>query len=630
MNDPFIKTENLTFIYDSHDGQKINVTALYNVNLKINKGEIVAILGKNGCGKSTLAKHFNAMLLPSGGRVFISGIDTLDSDKIFEGDPLISKFNNKTQNKESPKNKRKNHLIKYEIRKRVGLVLQNPENQIVSSIVEEDIAFGPENLGVDPLEIRERVDWALKEVGMYDHRHEAPYNLSGGQKQRIAIAGVLAMKPDCIVFDEPTSMLDPLGRKEVINAIKNLNKKNKITIVLVTHDMEEAVLADRVIVMDNGQILKDCSPEKVFADLDFLRKYNLEAPQSTKLINELKYSGYSFPNVGLTDKECVDAIENLLVKSGCKRQEYIDPYKKNITIRSNDQTQIKLDNINSDPIIEFKDVSFFYGRGTQFEKRALDNISLKVNRGEIIGIIGHTGSGKSTFIQHLNGLLYQDKGEILIDGQSISSKVKNKFKVGIVFQYPEHQLFEETVYKDIAFGPSNMGLSNQEVDQRIFMASLFTQLDKNLLYKSPFELSGGEQRRAAIAGVIAMDPDILVLDEPTAGLDPLGRESLLENIRQYHMKRKNTIILVSHSMECIAKFADRVMIMNKGKIEMFDTKEKIFSRVNQLNEIGLNIPQITSVMLKLKEKGYNFSNPVLTVEQAVCEIKNMIKNGGLT
>ena len=283
-------------------------------------------------------------------------------------------------------------------------------------------------------------------------------------------------------------------------------------------------------------------------------------------------------------------------------------------------------------VLELKNLSFVYGQKTPFEKRAVDNVSLSIEKGEFVGIIGHTGSGKSTLVQMLNGLIQPTEGQVLLDGEDIWQNPKEirkvRFKVGMVFQYPEYQLFEETVYKDIAFGPTNMGKSEQEIDTAVRKAAEFTDLKSELLQKSPFDLSGGEKRRAAIAGVIAMDPEVLVLDEPTAGLDPMGRDVLLTQIVQYHKKRKNTVLLVSHSMEDIARVADRIIVMNNSHLVMFDKTREVFSHGRELEKIGLRVPQITKIMLELKEKGYDVPDGILTVDEAFSAVSSLLKKEG--
>ncbi len=280
-------------------------------------------------------------------------------------------------------------------------------------------------------------------------------------------------------------------------------------------------------------------------------------------------------------------------------------------------------------IIETKNLTYTYGIGTPFQKTAVDNLSISINEGEFLGIIGHTGSGKSTLIQMLNGLIKPTSGQVLLNGRDIWAEPKKirqiRFKVGMVFQYPEYQLFEETVLKDIAFGPKNMGLSESEALERAKEAARFTDLPEALWEKSPFEISGGEKRRAAISGVIAMDPDVLILDEPTAGLDPKGRDVLLAQISQYHDHRKNTILLVSHSMEDIGRVADRVLVMNNSKEAMLDSTRNIFSRGAELRAMGLKIPQITHIMQKLKAMGCDVDEGTLRVDDALRQLIPLLK-----
>ena len=284
-------------------------------------------------------------------------------------------------------------------------------------------------------------------------------------------------------------------------------------------------------------------------------------------------------------------------------------------------------------VLELKNLSFVYGKGTPFEKRAVDNVSLQITQGELVGVIGHTGSGKSTLMQMLNGLLRPAEGQVLLDGRDIWEQPKKirevRFKVGMVFQYPEYQLFEETVYKDIAFGAQNRGLEGEALDRAVRDAADFTGLKPSLLEKSPFDLSGGEQRRAAIAGVIAMDPEVLVLDEPTAGLDPMGREVLLSQIMRYHKERGNTVLLVSHSMEDIARVADRILVMNKGKLAMLAPTKEVFRHGDELRAFGLKVPQITTIMQELRRRGFEVPEGVLTVDEAFASLLPLLKKEGV-
>ena len=273
------------------------------------------------------------------------------------------------------------------------------------------------------------------------------------------------------------------------------------------------------------------------------------------------------------------------------------------------------------PVLEVKALTHTYSAGTPFEHKAIDNVDLEVMPGEFLGIIGHTGSGKSTLIQHLNGLLRPTDGQILLDGTDIWARPKEirkvRFQVGLVFQYPEYQLFEETVYKDISFGPKNMGLEGQEVDCRVRRAAAFAGIDEEMLEKSPFELSGGQKRRVAIAGVIAMEPKVLILDEPTAGLDPRGREAILAQLRSYHKQKGNTVILVSHSMEEIARNVDRIVVMSHSRKLMDGTPEEVFSRADELLQVGLDVPQVTKVAMELQKRGLLADSSVYTIDELV-------------
>ncbi len=279
------------------------------------------------------------------------------------------------------------------------------------------------------------------------------------------------------------------------------------------------------------------------------------------------------------------------------------------------------------PILEVRDLSHVYSAGTPFQRAAIEHIAFSIQRGEFVGIIGHTGSGKSTLIQHLNGLLKPSAGQVLFDGRDIwSDKAftrKIRFRVGLVFQYPEYQLFEETVFKDIAFGPKNMGLPKEEIERRVLEAAGFVGVPQEQLSKSPFDLSGGQKRRVAIAGVIAMEPDVLILDEPTAGLDPQGRDSILSNIRAYQKAKNATILMVSHAMDEVARLTDRLLVLDHGGIRMDGTPREVFAQAETLQQIGLSIPQVTRLFLRLRELGLPVDASVYTVEQAVEQLSQM-------
>ena len=569
----FLQIKNLSFNYVSHDeetGQKTMYKALDNVSLDIEQGSFVAILGHNGSGKSTLAKHLSGILQGYEGEVLVEGISTTDEKNIWN------------------------------IRKTVGTVFQNPDNQLVATVVEDDVAFGPENLGIEREEIKKRIDFALKAVNMEDFRYSQTSSLSGGQKQRVAIAGILAMEPKCIVLDEPTAMLDPQGRKEVIQTIKKLNKEKGITIILITHYMEEVIDADRLIIMEKGKIVLDDTPLNVFKNVEEIRDLKLDVPEAMEIIYSLNKLGHNIE----MDSLSIEDLAKKLINIGFKDNTYEEVIQ---TYNNQDEEIIKLQNIRH-----------IYSENTVFEKLALDNINLIINKGDFLGIIGHTGSGKSTLIQIFNALIKPTTGNVYINRQEIyhnNKPLKNiRQKVGIVFQYPEYQLFEETVYKDVAFAPTNMGLDKEEIDKRVREALDTVFIDESYYNKSPFELSGGEKRRVAIAGILAMKPDVLVFDELTAGLDPYGREEMLYQIKNM---KDTTIVLVSHSMDDVSKTCNKVVVLNKGNMMLNDVVTKVFENGKMLESIGLDIPKCSKLFHILNEKGYNFNTNILTIDECV-------------
>lgn len=591
--------------------------AVDNVSLDVEPGQFIAVLGHNGSGKSTLAKHINAILMPTEGTVYVGGIDTKNDKKLWD------------------------------IRQQAGMVFQNPDNQIIATIVEEDVGFGPENLGVPTEEIWQRVEKALNAVGMIEYRHHSPTKLSGGQKQRVAIAGVMAMKPKCIVLDEPTAMLDPNGRREVIATLKELNRQEKVTIILITHYMNEVIEADRVFVMDNGKIALDGTPRQVFSNVEKIKSLGLDVPQITEIAYKLKKKGVNFQDGVLTIDEFVEQLEEYentrVANQGIGQQEgHID---KHTCIHTDNQTCIHADeakekgfgtNIekaegkeNQQVIMTLDHINYTYSADTAFRIHALKDINLKLYEGQFIGIIGHTGSGKSTLIQHLNGLIRAEKGRLLFRDKNIYDDdfvmPGLRKKVGLVFQYPEYQLFEATVLEDVMFGPKNLGKGEEEAKQTAMEALKAVGADESLWDKSPFELSGGQKRRVAIAGVLAMETEVLILDEPTAALDPKGRDEILGLIDRLHRERKITIILVSHSMEDVAKYADRIIVMNKGQVAYDGTPEEVFTYYKELEEIGLAAPQVTYLVAELKKKNIKLSDHVTTVDRAVDEMLDVLE-----
>ena len=587
-----VKTDKLVFEYEKRDdeGNVIGTQrAIDEVDIQIEKGRFIAILGHNGSGKSTFAKHINALLVPGGGTMWVRGRDTKDEDELWN------------------------------IRQSAGMVFQNPDNQIIATVVEEDVGFGPENLGVPTKEIWQRVDDALEKVGMTEYRYRSPNKLSGGQKQRVAIAGVVAMRPECIVLDEPTAMLDPNGRKEVIRTVRDLQKQEKVTVILITHYMEEVTDADYIYVMDKGKVVMEGKPEQIFSKVDLLKHYRLDVPQVTAVADELIRKGFPVSAGTLTR----EALCREVVSLARERGRIQDPLGKEVY---RDEVKSRPD---GDPVLRLKNLNYIYNPGTAYEKRAMKGVDLDIWQGEFIGIIGHTGSGKSTLIQHLDGLIRATGGELFFQGENIyqegySMKTLRQ-QVGLVFQYPEHQLFEADVLSDVCFGPKNQGLSDEECRQRAKEALQMVGFPETLYNASPFDLSGGQKRRVAIAGVLAMRPKVLVLDEPTAGLDPKGRDDILDQIALLQKTTHMTVILVSHSMEDVARYVDRIIVMNRGEKIFDDTPKRVFRHYKRLEEVGLAAPEVTYLMHELRAQGIPVSTDITLVEEAADEIERVLK-----
>ncbi len=586
-----IKSRDLIYEYEKHD-EEGNIVgshrAIDGVNLDIEPGQFIAILGHNGSGKSTLAKHINAILTPTEGTMWVDGKETSKEENIWA------------------------------VRQSAGMVFQNPDNQIIGTVVEEDVGFGPENLGVPTDEIWRRVEESLSAVGMIEYRYHSPNKLSGGQKQRVAIAGVVAMRPKCIVLDEPTAMLDPNGRKEVLRTVQELRKRDKVTVILITHYMEEVVGADRVIVMDKGHIVMDGTTKEVFSQVDTLKKYSLDVPQVTLLAHELQQQGYPIPDGILTVDELVESLSKC--ENAIKASKVSEPQ-----IGLSEQGEQAF----GKPILKVDHINYIYSPGNAYEKHALKDVSLDIYEGQFVGIIGHTGSGKSTLIQHLNGLIKATDGAIYYNGENIYGERYNlrelRNNVGLVFQYPEHQLFEVDVLTDVCFGPKNQGLSKNECKERAMEALQLVGLSEKYYDSSPFDLSGGQKRRVAIAGVLAMRPKVLVLDEPTAGLDPKGRDEILNQIAHLQKAGNLTVILVSHSMEDIAKYVDRIVVMNKGSKMFDDVPKTVFAHYKELEKVGLSAPQVTYIMHALAKKGIAVDTQATTIEEAVATILQTLK-----
>ena len=600
------------------------LSALSALDFSIETGSFVCILGHNGSGKSTLAKLFNALQLPTEGTILVSGMDSREEKNIFP------------------------------IRREVGMVFQNPDNQIIASVVEEDVGFGPENIGLPTDEIWQRVNNALSAVHMEAYRLKSPNHLSGGQKQRVAIAGTLAMEPKTVVLDEPTAMLDPSGRKEVLESVLELKRKKGISIILITHYMEEAVDADRILLMDSGKLVMDGSPCEVFQHVERLREYRMDVPLITELAHKLQKKGFPIEKTILKKEELEEELFKLKEEGFSLQENFTAPELPGLSELSSEKqyldTASVLQGISGveqeakmqdeqpqadDYIVEAEHLSAIFQEGTAMESFALKDLSMKIRRGSLTAVIGHTGSGKSTLVQHLNGLIKAKSGEIFVSFRENPPLVKSgksflffkgkktiiekrgrlslseegfdyralRFKIGLVFQYPEYQLFEETVLADVMFGPLNQGKTREDAEALAKDALASLGIGEELYAKSPFELSGGQKRKVAIAGVLAMGPELLILDEPTAGLDPAGRDELFEEIAGLRKNYAMTILLVSHSMDDVARYADEVLVLHQGELKLEGTVEEVFSKKEELEEMGLGLPQIRALLYDLKKKG---------------------------
>lgn len=606
----------------SYDGA---VPALDGVDLNIEDGEFFCILGGNGSGKSTFAKHLNALLQPDAGTVRVNGMDASDPELV------------------------------YDIRSTAGMVFQNPDDQLVATLVEDDVAFGPENLGVPSAQIAQRVREALKGVGLVGFERHETHALSGGQKQRVALAGVLAMEPRVLILDEASSMLDPRGRKGLMKACRALHARG-MTIVMITHFMEEAAEADRVAVFRAGHVAMLGTPEEILTRADELAQLNLDMPESCRLGMALRTKGVPV-HAQVREVDMVAEIAQAYAeRSGVdivERPFASDPRMLDNASSANDGT------VASEPVIEISHLSHSYSLSARERHRwhkrsatadksnkqalwgndpsspwALRDVSLTVRRGEFLGLAGHTGSGKSTLVQHLNGLIRPQEGFVRALGLDLSNKkdaAAVKAKVGVVFQYPERQLFAETVAQDVAFGPHNLGLPQDEVDRRVESSLSRVGLDLAAIGdKSPFELSGGQQRRVAFAGVLAMEPEVLVLDEPMAGLDPAARRDFLGLIDRLH-REGLTVVMVSHSMDDLANCCDRIVVMNEGAVFAEGTPVQVFAHADELKSIGLGVPAAQRMALALTEAGVPLRRGGLyTVESLADELANLLigRSGG--
>lgn len=538
----FINIKGLShkFNIKDKDGNKVGENwAVKDVDFLADKGEMIAILGRNGSGKSTFARHLNGLLVPHEGTVIIGGQD-------------LSKVS-----------------VLSSIRRQVGMVFQNPDNQIVGNTLAEDVGFGLENLGMSSADIWDKIDEMLELTGLAAYKYSNTSRISGGQKQRLAIASAMAMTPECIVLDEATSMLDPQGARDMLELVQKLHREKNITVIMVTHKISEALMADRVYILDNSKIVAEGTPEDVFTDVERLKKYGLEIPVRMKL------------EAGIPVDICSE-------------------YKKKHLQISQD-AGVSADHIGDSGnslsnlrrcIVELQNVSYSYMNGNE-EYKALSDINLKIYEGQVVSVIGQTGSGKSTLLQMINKLIAPQSGHVYLyetDVQRVRNIKDIRRRIGYVFQFPESQLFENTVLKDVMYGPINFGMSKEEAERAAENALDLVGVPKKYADYSPFELSGGLKKRVAIAGILAYEPEILILDEPACGLDGESREQLWNLIRTLNREKNVTIILVSHDMEDVYEMSERVLLMDHGRIVYDGGTVGFFDDKELLDRYGIETP----------------------------------------
>lgn len=535
------------------------------LNFKIEKGELVGLMGRTGAGKTTTLMLLNG-LIPN----FFEGE--------FEG-KVISNTMNTTRY-------RVQTLARF-----IGLVMQDPETQIFGITVEKDIAFGPSNLAYGKEKIQEVVSKSLKAVGLQGFENKLTSELSGGEKQRVAIASVLAMEPEIIVLDEPTSELDPKGRDEIYTLISELRRKENITIIISGHDTEEVLnYTDRVIVLDGGIIVWDGKPVNLFKDVALCQRFGIRPPEIAEL-------SYYLAERGIIPSESVFLDKNEMAKcifSGFR-------FKDNQAALNGSPHA----GSNKKVVIETNDLSFLYRK----EKHALHNINLKIHEGEFVALIGKNGAGKTTFAKHLNGLLRPSSGHVFINGKDIKSLSTSYLsrEVGYVFQNPDHQIFSATVWDEIEFGLRNIGISDTEKEKRITSVLEFVGLADSK-HRHPFTLGKGERQKLAVATILAMEPEILVIDEPTTGQDWNGTQRMMEMMEKLHQKG-HTVLAITHNMRLAAEYADRIIVFSEGKVALDGSPEEVFYRQEILESASITPPDSVLMAKEFSKYGY-MGNPV--------------------
>lgn len=598
MARPLLSLSHVTLRYEH------GITALDDVTLDVAEGERVCVLGPNGSGKSTLASVLCGLLAPDEGTVRLVGELVLGPSGIDFG-------------------------AYRRARRQLGLVFQNPDDQIVTSIVEEDVAFGPENLGVPSPEIGERVRRELRRVALDRYAKADPNNLSGGQRQRVAIAGALAMEPRVLVLDEPGALLDVRGRRGVMRVMGELHASGT-TIVHVTHFMEEALAADRVVVMSKGRLVLQGTPQEVFAHGDELSALGLEEPFVARLAEALRSRGVDVPWT-CDEGTLLDSLARLARGPGAAGAGAMRTGEQGRPRAARTRAHAPEVAAPGPCAVVARSLGYSYGDADAREARhpALAGVSFSMAEGSLTAIVGQTGSGKSTLLRLLCALERPDAGTLLVDGIDTADRRRRRLlhgRVGYVMQHPERQLFAETVWEDVAYGPRNLRLDAGEVERRCHDALGLVGLGGRE-DASPFHLSGGQQRLCALAGILAMEPRILVLDEPTAGLDPHGRTQLRDIIDRVHAQG-TTVIQVTHSMDDAAA-AEQVIVLDGGEVLMQGRPCEVFSphSAGTLRDSGLGLPDALAWALRLTEAGVAGLGQPFSIDDLAARIAHVAAHG---
>ncbi|NNG67509.1 ABC transporter ATP-binding protein [Caldanaerobacter subterraneus] len=546
-----IIVKDLTFRYKEQKDRN----AIEGINLEVEKGEFIVIMGPSGAGKSTLAQCLNG-LIPHFTKGHYSGEVVVRGIKV----------------KETPVSK---------MAKEIGFVFQDFEAQLFSTNTKLEIAFGPENFGVPREEIEEIIRRVLKIVNLEGLEDRPPSTLSGGQKQRLAIGSVLACMPSILCMDEPTTDLDPIGKIGVFNIARKLHEEKELTLIIIEHETEEALNADRIILMEKGKIIKDGKPREVLKEVDLMEKIGLMPLQIPKYFSQV--SNLEKADLPLTYEEGVQKFKELGLQ--------IDEGKYQEILRREDEREKSY----GDVIIQAKDVEYVYSNGT----KALDGINLEIREGEFIALLGHNGSGKTTLAKHFNCLLKPTRGSIIVYGKD--TKNSNVYEignyVGYAFQNPDHQIFADTVYDEIAFGPRMRGCTEEEVKERVAEALKAVDME-GFEKEDPFALSKGERQRIAVASILAARPKVIILDEPTTGLDYKEQKRMMELVKRLN-ESGHTIIMITHTMWIVAEYAHKVAVMRDGKIEMYGKVRDVFKEEERLLELSLKPPSIVSLSNRL-------------------------------